>query len=176
MMRLAWYIDALVVLGSRITGFQSICIVVPMLASPRLSQFHRAPPSAHLTHHYRRRAAPFETAFCYDAAVDSTRDTAARITEELARLRRDASKSSLARVEATQAAGNRDWNALTTAPMPTLGDLHQPPGWATLHCAAMGCHHSARITFASCIIRWGRDASSDRLRTHRTEVSRERHY
>jgi hypothetical protein len=49
-------------------------------------------------------------------------------------------------------------------PVPTLGDLHQPPGWATLHCNAMGCHHSARFAFAPYVIRWGWDASSDRLR------------
>jgi hypothetical protein len=53
---------------------------------------------------------------------------------------------------------------LPPPPVPTLGDLHQAPGWATLHCNAAGCHHSARFAFAPYVIRWGKDASSDMLR------------
>ena len=49
-------------------------------------------------------------------------------------------------------------------PVATLGQLHRPPGWTWVYCAARGCPHHAALALAPLVIRWGADASSDCLR------------
>lgn len=49
-----------------------------------------------------------------------------------------------------------------TSRVPTLGQLRRSSCWVWIHCKA--CPHHAPAAFAPLIIRWGPDASSDRLR------------
>jgi hypothetical protein len=51
-------------------------------------------------------------------------------------------------------------------PVATLGDLHRPPGWLWVHCTRFDpiCQHKAPLAIAPLIIRWGANASSDKLR------------
>jgi hypothetical protein len=48
----------------------------------------------------------------------------------------------------------------------TLGEIHRPPGWVWVYCAAYNpyCGHRAPMALAPLIIRWGPDASSHLLR------------
>jgi len=49
--------------------------------------------------------------------------------------------------------------------VPTLGQIHRPPGWLWLICDRYPpCLHRAPVALAPLIIRWGPDASSDMLR------------
>jgi len=52
------------------------------------------------------------------------------------------------------------------ARVPTLGQLHPPPGWVWVYCTRYVplCQHSAPMALAPLIIRWGPEASSDMLR------------
>jgi len=52
------------------------------------------------------------------------------------------------------------------ARVPTLGQLHRPPGWVWVYCARYAplCQHRAPMALAPLIIRWGPDTSSDMLR------------
>jgi hypothetical protein len=51
------------------------------------------------------------------------------------------------------------------ARVPTLGQIHRPPGWVWLICDRYPpCLHQAPVALAPFIIRWGPDASSDMLR------------
>ena len=57
--------------------------------------------------------------------------------------------------------------AMPRAPnkVPTLAELHRPPGWLRLYCTSYPwCGHSAPMALAPLVIRWGPDASSDKLR------------
>ena len=47
-------------------------------------------------------------------------------------------------------------------PRPTLGDLHRGTPWVWLYCDK--CLHSAPLTLATPVIRWGKNTSSDKLR------------
>ena len=47
--------------------------------------------------------------------------------------------------------------------VPTLGELHQQPGWVWLHCAGQ-CAHYVALPLAPFVIRWGADVSSNVLR------------
>jgi hypothetical protein len=50
-------------------------------------------------------------------------------------------------------------------PAPTLGELQRGSSkWAWVYCESGSCHHRAPMAFAPLVIRWGPDASSDRLR------------
>ncbi|MEX2126921.1 MAG: hypothetical protein WD871_01585 [Xanthobacteraceae bacterium] len=49
-------------------------------------------------------------------------------------------------------------------PVPTLGELRRTSCWFWVHCRRIDCHHRAPIALVPLIIRWGHDASSDRLR------------
>jgi hypothetical protein len=53
-----------------------------------------------------------------------------------------------------------------TLTVPTLGQLHRPPGWVWFYCTRYHplCQHRAPMALAPLIIRWGPDASSDMLR------------
>jgi hypothetical protein len=52
--------------------------------------------------------------------------------------------------------------------VPTLGQIHRPPGWLWLHCTRYVplCQHRAPMAIAPFVIRWGPDASSDMLRRY----------
>jgi hypothetical protein len=51
------------------------------------------------------------------------------------------------------------------APVPTLGQIHRPPGWVWVICDRYPpCLHRAPMALAPLIIRWGADTSSDMLR------------
>jgi hypothetical protein len=47
---------------------------------------------------------------------------------------------------------------------PTLEQMRQSAPWLWVHCANAECRHRARMALTPLVIRWGRDASSDRLR------------
>ena len=50
-------------------------------------------------------------------------------------------------------------------PIPTLGELHEPPGWFWVICGRFGfCFHKAPMAIAPLVIRWGAEVSSNRLR------------
>jgi hypothetical protein len=46
----------------------------------------------------------------------------------------------------------------------TLGELRRGTPWFWAHCTALDCRHRAPVALVPLIIRWGPDASSDRLR------------
>jgi hypothetical protein len=50
--------------------------------------------------------------------------------------------------------------------IPTLGQIHRPPGWVWVYCTRYVslCQHRAPMALAPLIIRWGPDTSSDMLR------------
>jgi len=48
--------------------------------------------------------------------------------------------------------------------VPTIGDLQESPGWVWVCCEAGNCNHAAPVTMAQFVIRWGPQASSNRLR------------
>jgi hypothetical protein len=47
-------------------------------------------------------------------------------------------------------------------PIPTLGELQASTSWTWVWCER--CQHHAPMAFAPLILRWGADASSDKLR------------
>jgi hypothetical protein len=54
---------------------------------------------------------------------------------------------------------------LPAPPVATLGELRRVSCWLTLYCSnAMECTHRAPAALAPFVIRWGAEASSDRLR------------
>jgi hypothetical protein len=67
----------------------------------------------------------------------------------------------------------RDAQRGPSTSIPTLGRLQRsmPGKWLWLCCAANGCTHHAPMAIAPFVIRWGADASSDRLR-HSARCSR----
>jgi len=48
--------------------------------------------------------------------------------------------------------------------VPTLAEIQRDTPWVRVHCEGQGCGHSAPMTLAPLMIRWGMDASSDGLR------------
>jgi len=52
--------------------------------------------------------------------------------------------------------------AMQPGPIPTLGELQRATPWGWLWCER--CQHHAPLACAVAVIRWGADASSDRLR------------
>ena len=53
---------------------------------------------------------------------------------------------------------------LPPEPIPTLGELRRETCWLWLNCSRFECRHSAPAALAPLIIRWGPQATSDRLR------------
>jgi hypothetical protein len=49
-------------------------------------------------------------------------------------------------------------------PVPTLAELRSSSPWVWVYCRQNDCTHKAPMAFVPLIIRWGPDASSDRLR------------
>ena len=52
--------------------------------------------------------------------------------------------------------------SMERGPIPTLGELQRATPWVWLWCER--CQHHAPLACAVAVIRWGADASSDRLR------------
>lgn len=52
-------------------------------------------------------------------------------------------------------------------PVPTIGDLMRDanPNWVWVHCV-VDCSHAKPMTLAQFAIRWGMDASSDKIRSN----------
>jgi hypothetical protein len=53
-------------------------------------------------------------------------------------------------------------NRHPVGPVPTLGELHQAPGWLWVTCGK--CGHETAMTVAPLVIRFGKHVSSDYIR------------